>query len=419
MPIIQKGDKYYQCRYKVSELKLLIGDTVIDIQPFQVKNISLENNYETDIFPLFKLTLVLNPKVYFNILKNKNEIKFKIRIQKYYRDLTTGVNTMDVDYIHDTFVVFLDDDESQFNEELYKTRREVEGYKEDTVSLFEMDTPVDFFLFREDYANNLRKTVNKIFKNCDITTVIGWLFYNAGMDKLLISPLDNRRKIPTIVIPPMQVFNALRFLDVQYGFYGQGSMIFFDVYRAYILNYRVGCTAWEEHEWQHSTIYVLDRNNKDNRTACWIKREDDNNHYTIVQDEHVRVMNTSIVDNVVSGSSPNAIDSANDDVYKFDSSTTVTRNGVNYNTFHNDTSNSYIGSTYATQKAGVGTVITVGMNDFNIDAILPNKDFMFVFEESKANEKYKGQYKISSSFIQFIKDGEDYSISASCVFKRL
>lgn len=419
MPIIEKGDKYYQCRYKVSELKLLINDVVIDVQPFQVRNISIENNFETDIFPLFKLTLVLNPKVYFNILKNKNEIKFKIRIQKYYKDLSTGVNTMDVDYIHDTFVVFLDDDESQFNEELYKTRREAEGYTGDTVNLFEMDTPVDFFLFREIYVNNLRKTVNKIFSNCTITTVIAWLFYNAGMSGLLISALDNRSIIPTVVIPPMHVFNALRFLDVQYGFYGQGSLIYFDVYRAYILNYRIGCTAWEEHEWKNSTIYVLDRSNKDNRTACWIKRNDDNNHYTIVQDEHVRAMNTSIVDNVINGSSPNVIDAANSDNYKFTSSELVTRGNSNYNTFNNDTSNSFIGSTYATQKAGVGVVITVGMNDFNIDAILPNKDFRFIFEESKANEKYKGQYKISSSFVQFIKDGDDYSISASCVFKRL
>lgn len=419
MPIIEKGDKYYQCRYKVSELKLLINDVVIDIQPFQVRNISIENNFETDIFPVFKLTLVLNPKVYFNILKNKNEIKFKIRIQKYYKDLSTGNNTMDVDYIHDTFVVFLDDDESQFNEEMYNKKREAEGFKGDSISLFETDNPIDFFLFKESYVTNLRKTVNKVFSNCTMTTVIGWLFYNAGMNNLLISPLDNKRNIGTVVIPPMHVFNALRFLDVQYGFYGQGSLIYFDVYRAYILNYRIGCTAWEENEWKHSTIYVLDRANKDNRTACWVKRTDDNNHYTIVQDEHVRVMNTSIVDNVISGSSPNIIDSANDDNYKFTSAELVTRGNSNYNTFHNDTSNSYIGSTYATQKAGMGVVITVGMNDFNVDAILPNKDFIMIFEDSKSNDKYKGQYKISSSFVQFIKDGDDYSISASCVFKRL
>ena len=88
MPIIEKGDKYYQCRYKVSELKLLINDTAIDIQPFQVKGISFENNFESDIFPIFKLSLVLNAKIYYNILKNKNAIKFKIRIQKYYSEVS-------------------------------------------------------------------------------------------------------------------------------------------------------------------------------------------------------------------------------------------------------------------------------------------------------------------------------------------
>lgn len=419
MPIIQKGDKYYQCRYKVDELKLLIGARIIDIKPFQVNGISFENNFETDIFPIFKLSLVINPKLYYDILKNKNAIKFKIRIQKYYRDLATETNTLDIDYINDTFVVFLDDAESQFNEELYNNRRETEGFKKDEISLFETDTPVDFFLFKECYANNLRKTVNNIFSGCNLTTVIAWLFYTSGMKNLLLSPLENRKTIGTVIVPPMHVFNALRFLDVQYGFYKQGSMIYFDVYRAYILNYCGGCTAWEPHEWRNSTIYVLDRNNKDNRTACWIRRNDDCNHFTIVQDEHVRVTNSSIVDNVIEGSTPNVIDAGNDSKYTTSNPLSVSQNGGHSNTFHNDTSNSFIGSTYAAQKAAIGTVITVAMNDFNIDAILPNKNFSFIFEDSKSNQKYKGQYRISSSFIQLIKDGDDYSISASAVFKKI
>lgn len=418
MPIIQEGDKYYQCRYKLSEVKLLLGATVIDIQPFQVNELSFENNFETDIFPIFKMTLVLNQKMYYDILKNKNDIKFKIRIQKYYKDLTANQNTMDIDYINDVFVVFLDDAESQFNEELYNKRRETEGYNKGDVSLFELDTAVDFFLFKESYVNNIRKTVNKIATGCTLTTAITWMFYTSGMKNLLLSPLENKKTYSTIVIPPMHVFNALRFLDVQYGFYAQGSMIYFDVYRAYILNYKGGCTAWEPHEWRNSTIYVLDRANKDNRTACWIRRMDDCNHYTIIQDEHVRVTNSSIVDNVITGSGANVINSSG-------SSTIITnplaktQNGVHLNTFSNDTSNSFIGTTYAAQKGAVGTVITVGMSDFNIDAILPNKNFSFIFEDSKSNQKYKGQYRISSSFIKLIKDGDDYSISASAVFKKI
>ena len=84
MAIFSRVDKYQKYKYIVKNLKILLpdGKGEIELHTSKLIQIDLEENFEENFFPLFKITLSLDTDSYYKLLENKNKAQFYLRINK-------------------------------------------------------------------------------------------------------------------------------------------------------------------------------------------------------------------------------------------------------------------------------------------------------------------------------------------------
>ena len=99
--IINEYDKLIKYRYKVAEVFIITEDETINLPIERVNNFKIEHYFDDASFPLFRISLLLESSKYFKIVSNKKNIKFKLRIQKYYVEDKKENNSLlrDVDNI--------------------------------------------------------------------------------------------------------------------------------------------------------------------------------------------------------------------------------------------------------------------------------------------------------------------------------
>ncbi len=418
MGLILDNDKFLQYRYKLEEFKILIGGEAKVIEPFQVVNISIDNDYEENVLPIFKVSITIDPPTYYSIIKNKDTVKFKVRLQKYSKEILSNKISLVTDVINDTFSVFLGDEDAQFDEAGYNQRREAEGLKKGELSMHELNHTLDLFLFKDVYVSNIRNNVNIIAQSVNLTTLVSWLLTQGKCNGALMSPLENKKVYSPVIIPPLSVIDAIRHLDSEYGFYRKGAIIYFALDRPYILNYKGGCTAWVRNEWKDTSILVLNKENKDSRIASTIMRQGEKIHYINVMADDIQIANDTITSNVTGGSNAMVIDAHNDSINNNNSGATVKGQSQTKMLF-NDSNNEFLGTTFAAQQKANSCIINASISEFNLEAISPNKSISFIFEKSELTQQYRGLYRIASSLIKFSKDGDDFSMTASCTFKKV
>ena len=127
MSLIRDTDTYMQYRYVVSEFKAMMGSEIIEFDTGKIRNLSIEKDYENDLFPLLRVVVITSQARYRQILRNRDTVKFKFRLQKYSRMLhDPNTESMKSDYINGTFVIFTDDDTPDMSENVVKLKQKTD-----------------------------------------------------------------------------------------------------------------------------------------------------------------------------------------------------------------------------------------------------------------------------------------------------
>jgi hypothetical protein len=97
---------------------------------------------------------------------------------------------------------------------------------------------------------------------------------------------------------------------------------------------------------------------------------------------------------------------------------TMQRGDGSYKMMVNKYGNQFGNNVAKVRKAEESNKISVNMGDYDIDALSPNKEFIFIFENSKINNELSGSYRITKNMTYFVKQGEEFAISCDCEFKK-
>ena len=422
--LIKDGDKILHYRYRVAECNVMGVEGVDKIDPFNIVALSIEHDFINSFFPVFKMSTIMEPHIYKKILSNKNEAKFRIRIQKYSKELLDDSKSMYTDWINDTFIMYWDDDESHLPDDIYEKRRATENIPEDQVNLYDLDNSIDFYFFQEKYVDNVRKTINNIYTGLNMTTCITKVFNHADIKGVLMTPLDNTKTysgVNPIILPPQDILDTLLWLDQQFGLYKTGSIIYFSHERPYILKFDGKCSAWEPKEWK-KTVYLISEHHggtiEESVSSSMIRPGEEIFYINTVYDS-VNVTNNSIVKNIVTGLDTDEIIPSSDSFNKKES-TARTRNGTSYTKKNlNETMNPWINDATTALVNAHDVIMQVTVSNVNLEALWPNKEVTFVFEDTDRNSKYKGKYKPAFETIKFIRDGSDFTVDASISYLKV
>jgi hypothetical protein len=420
MAFIEKSDKYQKWKYVVSELFVLYSDgSQTTIPSRNVQSMSITHLFEQNLFPIFKLEVVLSSQIYYKIIKNKNDVKFKLRIQKFYTDIDNAEKSLQRDFINDTFDLILDDDDFDKEESLKKEQKELDyRYVSDKHSendLFEVDNLMEFFLFKSEYVDKLNSMVNAIITDATINDGIQYIATNAGLTNLLMTVPHNRTTYKELVIPPLKTKQAIKFLDTYYGLYKTGMMFYCDMIDdiTYLLDYSPKCTAYQNKELKETNIMIPKKSNKyASNLLCSLYRRDNKETYFIIGDNNrIAIRNESVSYNAYDNTDVKIIDTYDGNITT-SNSTAIVKDNKSVKIIENNTENPWFSDIYNSLIKGKNVVIEVPLANYDISAVTPNKAFKLVFEDSALSIKYKGNCILSEIAHAFVKEGEAFTLTS-------
>lgn len=277
MYLFGDNDKIEKWRYNINTVEISIpNEGVITIPTERFINFQIFEYYETHMFPIFYIKLSLEDYYYYMILKNKEDVQFHLRIDKYpttlndngtakstinYADTNTGIKT---GWINDYFSLIRDDDKDDMGR-AQKEQEWIKNYEERTTdtdpakddhALNKEDNVVEFYLFNKNLVDATKTNICEVFSNVTITDVLMYLFKLVGIKNLLMAPPDNKKVYKELFIPKMSIMSAFRFIDTYYGIYSSGSYIYFGLKKAYVLPFSGKCNAFQKNEIKYTGIII-------------------------------------------------------------------------------------------------------------------------------------------------------------------
>lgn len=412
--LIGENDKFVEYKYKITEFYIIIDGKEDKFPVERITDFRIEHYFEEASFPLFKMEAIMEPSRYYKIIKNKDKVRFKLRIQMYYTSKNNeNEKSLLRDVINSTFCIYTDEDNDDYEEDLKKAA----GTQNDLNQLDKLNNIVELYLFKE-IVSGVRSSINTILNNCTMCTAVTYLLYKAGVKNILMSPFENTRTYGTILLPPQSIEKQLKFLNNNYGFYKKGAIVYFGLLHNYILNYKGECTAWYNKEWKETVIYVLERSNNMSFLGGAILKQNEERYYYNASPSAISVSSNTVSTNVIQGTDVDVVDMKN-------YSTTSASSGAkisgkkNSKVLFNSRSNPYLPETFAAQQKANSTVISVVLENINIESFNPNKSISLIFENTALNSKYKGIYRVATAIYNFTPTSSDYGIAAALVLKKV
>lgn len=420
LAFINETDKIQVWKYAVTEFTLIFPSSTMDIPTERLTGLTIENDYERNVFPIVQLSMVLEPSVYNEIIQNKNDVRLKLRLQKFYTEVGREEKSLYRDQFNTTFSLLMDDDYLDIDTYVdLETKNNTDDDASDLNRLDELDNKMIIPIFKYDTIQSMRTMINTVLINVSMIGALAYIGAVTKLNNLLVSPMENNTTYSELLIPPQTALSAIQYLDSEYGFYRSGSIIFFGIDHSYVLNYRGGCTAYTKNEIQETCIMVPERGGNFGGMEGGLEKPDEKlqRNYILVRAENIDVKNESISNDILEGNHA-VIVNTNTNTITSASGNSDQKGSGNSNIINTNTSNPWIGETYAAQKTAASAVINVACGDFDVETINPNKKFSFLFEDTKSGEKYKGTYILTNAFLNFTKDGNNMTLNASMTFKR-
>ena len=375
MAFLSGDDKYQKWRYRVTEFKILNVDTQpIEIIPDRISSIGIRHDFENNIFPIFRVEIITASTIYYKILQNKNKVKIKLRIQKYYNELAKKKKSLLRDVINDTFDLIIDETDYDSDKPV---REESKSYN---YKLFDTDVsndlaksnnPIELFLFKSDIINRMNTTINAVLTNTTSTGaiqyIINFIMYNDFIDSIF-----------------------------------------------YILPYMGGCNAYRSGEITETNILIPKKNNRVvGNELCSVQRKSNLGAFNILGTNNISLRDETVSFDVINSVNASSIDS-------YSGTIDVNKNIYgNTTVIENKTENEYYVNMYNSIVSSKKVVVNTMLSNFDIDAIKPNKKIKIIFEDSTVNGKYNGNYILSLLNLVFIKDSSDFSLTADIELKLL
>lgn len=431
------------CQYKYSlDVRILYPDNKVEqIAEDNVVSLSVEHDFEQNLYPITKLQISVSERSYYKIIENKDDIEFELRLKctstDDSEDLEGDKNTFFNNIISTKLKPIMDKITPYKTKNLDSSDLEEDERTDINVKDTNEFNVMTFYLFKEKDLNMNKSLFNFIAEDVDILSVIGYLVNTMEVENLLISPPDNKNIYSQIIVPTGNYKETMNHLQVYYGIYKNGLKTYFDFDKSYILSKDINLSPYSENEPEIIYIYINS-----------IEEFESMGYYGMVYDRSTRneyictpnytqfkthTQKTSeILGNEISILDQNKMENdavlydPNTGKYNF-SELKVTMNKGDKDSknnrqtiFTNNLSNDFINNEFEYQLDKSNLEIILPLADINIKHFNPNRKFILMFREQELSYKYSGEYFLDKINYNLSKNNGNYlSVYAQCLFKKI
>ena len=398
---------YYM--YKVPNCSILIpGMEPIILHNDNILGMTIEKDFDNDYFPIFNLKLSLPYSQYYTIIDNKTTVKFKVRLEKTTYDEISVESYTEI--VFDTaFSIFTDINAAFFDKELYNQTTNLLGTVENRGNF-------DFYLFKDNDIKASKRIINRVVSESNMSNCIVYLLSKSGTTNVLMTPLDNRNVYRDIILPPLSVIKSISYLEKYFGFYKHGSLFFYDFNTTFFINKRAECTAYRTGEYTNVIISVFKSLSANAKTPGNFKNNKTKSYVLYATRDSIEMVTSSVIDDQLYGTNINIIDTKNNTKTNIHPNIQARNHNSNYIT--NNYNNEYLADMLSNTKYENDNIINIALTDVDIDCFEPNKKYIMNFEDKEINVTHSGNYRLSYTLFNFIKQGEYFSINGQAQFKK-
>lgn len=398
-------------KYEPEEVLIVLKKETITIDPSFIIELMMEKNFDTEYFPITKLSITLKIDIYKKIIDEKDTVKIRLKLRKNLYDKNNKFIKYSVVF-NELFCFFTDEETALMNEEDLKETRKVEG--ENSPNNYR--EVYSFYLFKEAEVTGCKNIINEVITG-SMVDMAAFLFNKAGCTKVLMSPPDNKNTTNNLLIPTLNVIQSFNYIEQKIGMYKKGMLLFFDYEFAYLIDKNYKCTAWKANEYKQSLIYVFNRNSQFTVANGAYDYQREKTTYLFSNIDSISINNKSIISNQLDGNNILLINPSKNTKTTI-STNSVTRGNSNTKVVVNKDNNTYLIESEKMRMVENNCTIQITFMNTDISAFTPNRQFTLKFEDLSINTNYGGKYRISSVLNLFKKDGNEFIAYTTCILKR-
>ena len=195
-------------KYKIENMDIMFNNgDVVNIESGMITHLYIEKDFDSLYFPIINVSAVMKDELYDRINKENETVQFRLKIIKNIYDQNNKFLKYEL-YCNKMFRCFMD------KENIIKDNKQLEDKKktENSESANFRSNNRNFYLFSDEVIN-CKKILNLSVEDADLTDLIVYLFGECNVDKLLMTKLDNRKRIQNLTIPSGNLIETINYID--------------------------------------------------------------------------------------------------------------------------------------------------------------------------------------------------------------
>lgn len=386
------------CKYRVRNFVLKYGKGQKHVvETSLITKMEIVENFDEELFPFFTITLYVPTQVYRRVTntRNKNKVTATLNIQK--AKFTDAVSMDSAKRPSFSNCIT-----GRFH--CVIAAKDVEVTQQEQQIVEKSDNKygqlkaLTLAIYPKSYYDNYQTVVNAVIESCTLTDAMVYVFQNAGLDNMLVSPPDNNKQYKEFKIPPLQAHKLLHRISNTYAYHKKGSVIFFAYDRGYIIKRVTKCTAYETNEIKTTYVAVFTNSKGSMQTGgCYCNQK---KKYNVINASELSADNTNSITKKAIGEKTIIVNK--DGNMRSTGSGKITNVAIQEEGEWNQQD---IDRKIKENSKGISCQLI----NADLDMVRPNKQFI-VSADGKNYKKYNGKYRLLSATHTFQKEGNFFSL---------
>ena len=397
----KQGEQY---NYKIVLKYINSINIEVEIDSTQIQYILIDKDFENINMPVITIFGSIEKNILDDMIRHSNDNLVTLGIYKY--DNTNQNDNITEKYFNDKFIYML-------NEDLSRTDKLDNPQGIDSKTGNRQYREVTIFLIQQNAINNNRQTINGVYHNASMNSLI--LQSTNYLGNMLLEPIKYDTRFDQVIIPPIDsISNYIRYLNDNLGvFYDSPYRFFIDFDTTYLVS-SSGNAIRARNQYIYTIVIDIREidSNISEEPGAYVDLK--SGKYTIgIDASKVEYVKNNVTNKIVN--KVTVINSKGDvfeqDIEDNKAKVTSTINQI-MNISNND-QNIINNISYSVESANV--TITIVKNDLDASLFTLNKEYII---NDPVHDSYAGHYILLQVKQLFIKQNENFIMSTVLKFKK-
>lgn len=408
-------------KYKFAKFELVIPgySTNFSLDSNFISNVIIDKDFEDYLFPFFEIDVTVPSYIYRDMKANNNKLFANIDLQKaaFASRNSDGSNLAWSSYFNDKFYVYMADKSPEVDSSVITQEEKDNGTYKTSMSYGD-NSNVRLLLYKNDYFFNAKNPVNAILSNCTIIDGVTYVLNAAGLTKVLVSPPTNYKSYSELVITPTTAMVQLDRLCNTYALHKNGTLQYYDLDRAYLIDRSPACTAYATNEYKTTYLVTCPTTSfiTEQSMGCYSNATEKYNLLNIAP-SNLNIKDLASSNDQIYGNNFTAV-SAYDGTITSVSSGATSAASASTNPSRFVIIQAGENTTAALSKSlnEASRVATLGFTAVDLNMLTPNKEFVLTIDDTSLSS-YNGKYRITKMAALLTKEGDYFTPTVTAEFR--